>query len=363
MLSFMSGPQCGTYMIHPKQMNVDYPANVDDAAIRTTNDYAQPLDVATEMTYFIFRNKISEVFRDIVDTAADRGCELEDLPYDIVLEFDKRLHQLMNDAPLFFKYDFRSKAVNDSIDQKMPFIAYQRSMGQFGLHTRLSRLHRPYLARGAHDPRYSYSRIICLRSARTVIELSSQMMTPSQHFEPIRVWTIVHHIFVSTVILVMDYCFNREDPQATQRKEEILECFRLLERSQEESTIARQGLKQLREFLNFRKWKGAQTAPEPSYDVHINPTSHPHTGTSLDDNNNSGSSSVVPMPQQAYGYQPGESFAGYEFNNPHFHQAQNPQQWTNMDDSLLEYLNFDANLDTAEWDTLFQNVEGNNPLY
>ncbi|RDW59586.1 hypothetical protein BP6252_12673 [Coleophoma cylindrospora] len=346
MLSFMSGPQCGSYMIHPKQMNVDYPANVDDEDIGSTPDYNKPMSVATEMTYFIFRNKTSEIFRDIVDAASDAGCELEDLPYDLVLEFDKRLHFLIHDAPAFFKFDTKSRMQSQDADRRR-FISYQRNMGHFGLHTRLSRLHRPYLARGAHDPRYSYSRIVCLRSSRTVIELGSQMMAAGHNSEPLRVssvWTVVHHIFVSTVILVMDFSYNRSDPQAAKRREEILDCFRLLERSQEDSTIARQGLKQLREFLNNRKWKKDHAA-EPASPMATN-VRVAQSVPSVDN-----SALYQPAQQSIVSTAPTEDpLAGYDFSN--------------MDNSLLEYLNFDANLDSSEWETLFQNVEGSsNPLY
>ena len=51
----------------------------------------------------------------------------------------------------------------------------------------------------------------------------------------------------------MDFCFTLDEPRKKEKREEIMECFRLLEKCEKESTIAKSGLEQLREIL--RKWK------------------------------------------------------------------------------------------------------------
>ncbi len=56
-----------------------------------------------------------------------------------------------------------------------------------------------------------------------------------------RLWIVVHHVFVATVTVVMDYVYHKDDPQATERKREILNGYETLERSQVVSTIARRG--------------------------------------------------------------------------------------------------------------------------
>ncbi|KAH7370091.1 hypothetical protein BKA65DRAFT_602631 [Rhexocercosporidium sp. MPI-PUGE-AT-0058] len=247
LLSFMSGAQCGTYMVHPKQMNVDYPSNVDDDAIT-------PL-----MTYLHFRLRFSTVIREMVDTAWETGSDMDDLPYELVLEFDKKLNTIATDFENSYTAVTKSvsncsrlgspRADGKISDAKSMRLLRQRNMAQFGMHTRFARLHRPYLVRGAQDPRFSYSRMVCLRSARTVIELGKMMVGSSKELSSIKIWFVNHHVFVSTVILVMDYCFNREEPRAKERREEILECFRVLEESTEESTIASRGLAKLKSML------------------------------------------------------------------------------------------------------------------
>lgn len=85
----MGGSQCGTYAISPNQMYCDWPANVDDTAIDLSGKYAQPLHILTDMTYFVIRIRFSITFRSIVDQAWESGSDLDDLPYEIVLECDK----------------------------------------------------------------------------------------------------------------------------------------------------------------------------------------------------------------------------------------------------------------------------------
>lgn len=277
LLSFMSGAQCGTYMIHPRQMNVDLPTNVDDTGITARGDYAQPFEFATDMTYFIFRVKFATVFRELVDKAWEAGSDMDELPFELVLDFDKKLNALLADFDKKFdvvKHNSPSYPPNDDkMGQKLARLGKQRSMARnmahFGIHTRLSRLHRPYLIRGAQDPRYAYSRMVCLRSARTVIEIGKKMTTQIQDLASIKIWSVNHHVFVSTVILVMDYCYNKDEPRAKERKEEIVECFRILESSRDDSTIATRGLQKLRDML--QKKAGDSSSGDESNNSNASP--------------------------------------------------------------------------------------------
>lgn len=363
-LSFMSGSQCGTYMIQPQQMNCDWPTNVDDERITADGNYAQPLTTLTEMTYFILRIRFSVIFRSIVDAAWEAGSDLDDLPYDIVLECDKRLNSLLAELESSFRDISKNKSRDPtfaaSTERKFSLLSRQRDMGLFGIHTRISRLHRAYLIRGAQDPRYAYSRMVCLRSARTVIEIGKQM-TESQktipHLVSIKIWTLNHHIFVSTVVLVMDYCFNRDEPRAKERKDEILECFRLLGEGKDENTIATRGLRMLREMLKrtpdggegSRPMSGsgspngsaaaARSAPLPPSSKSIGPTplamfpTFPPTQHLAQEN--------VAQPQ------PSPAFGPTGFEDPP------PYQWANWENSFDDF-NFGVNLDPSQFEALFQ---------
>lgn len=122
-----------------------------------------------------------------------------------------------------------------------PVFASQRSMIQLGYHFRLCRLHRQHFVRGAKDPQYSYSHVVCLQSARTVLEIKrimdedSPVMTPSSSL----IWAVMHHVFVAAVILLIDVCFNWEDVLAVKRKEEVIAACRMLTNAHQSSIMAR----------------------------------------------------------------------------------------------------------------------------
>jgi hypothetical protein len=256
MLSFMSGPQEGIYLIHPDQMKVLYPANADDVDITdlrvTTQEFGGPF---SEMTYSIGKIWFSTMVRDIVDTANKSGQQLEEFEYDQILAIDQKFNTTFAELPYYYKFDEVSRRMSYDLEQSRPYIVWQRHLIHFGYHTRLSRIHRPYLTKGYRDPQYAYSRMICLRSARAVIEIEGSMREVATGFspDPSRLWIIVHHVFTSTVILVMDYCCHRDDPQAAERKQEIMNCYKILEKSQEQSSIARNGLAHLKSIMT--KWR------------------------------------------------------------------------------------------------------------
>lgn len=259
-----SGPQEGTYFCHPNQMNVLLPSNADDENITPTSvtavDFIGPETPPTEMTYTLAKFWFAEIVRSFVDTACAAGLEVDELEYDQVVKLDEQANRAIKELPYYFQLDEVSRKRSVEIDKQRPYIAWQREMLHFGFHTRLSRLHRPFMTRGYKDPKYAYSRMICLRSARIVLELERSMRESKNGMHQqttSRLWIIVHHVFMATVTLVMDYCCHRDDPRAAERRAEILECYKILERSNEESSIAKKGLAHLKNVMN--EWR-AETA-------------------------------------------------------------------------------------------------------
>jgi hypothetical protein len=253
MLSFMSGTQWGTYHVHPNQMNVLRPANVDDDDVADVTNYGQSLSTPTNMSYLICRAKISEAAREIVDLASMAGLEVDELDYDTVLAMDKKLTGLLRGLPFFFQLDPSSRQKAKLIIEKRPYIGWQRSMINLSVYTRMARLHRPYHLRSSGEPLYAYSRMTCLHSARAVIHIKRSMDSegegPAMFPESCRLWPVVHHVLMATMVLLMDLCLNFSDNDVEQKKEEILNCCKLLEKSQEESSLAKQGIEIIQDFL------------------------------------------------------------------------------------------------------------------
>jgi len=380
--------RCGSYMIHPNQMNVDYPTNVCDDSITPLGpgSYAVSCKMPTEMTYFLFRLRFATVFREMVDAAWETGSEMDDLPYEMVLQFDKKLNDLAAEFEIAYSTVMKNapdpsgtntlRKDGSWADSKSTQLIRQRNMAMFGMHTRFARLHRPYLVRGAQDPRYSYSRMVCLRSARTVIELGRMMTITFEDISFIKIWAVNHHVFVSTVILVMDYCFNREEPRAKERKEEILECFRLLEGTAEESTIASRGLMKLKKMLSEKSGSpprpgSSQASSQPP------PTSYTASTTNSIIDPNAGSNTNAhkpPLAREQSQYMATEPlFASYQnppvvymtgLNNNNTSQStpnlptvemQNP--WPNCEYFPYDNINFDVDLDASQFEALFQGID------
>lgn len=334
----MSGPQSGTYMIHPQQIKCDCPSNVNDTDIGPPGNYDQPLAVETDMIYYIFRFQLSVICREIVDAMQSIGCEMHELPYETVLGFDKKLNSMISDIPPVFRMDAKSRAQHKDLDAKYPFLAVQRTTGHFGIQTRFTRLHRPYLARGTYDPRFSYSRMICLRSARSVIELGAGLTQwgKNQNFQPARMWTVTHHIFVATVILVMDFCLNRDDPRIEERKAEIMDAFKLLESCQETSTMAKRGLQQLRDILR----RGSSSPQEALSQIQLQDEKARDASNSI--NSPTEQTPDVRMPETM------TSFPGLDVNDP-----SSLVDWENIDFDTIEDINFGVDLSTRDFESLF----------
>jgi hypothetical protein len=59
---------------------------------------------------------------------------------------------------------------------------------------------------------YSYSHVVCLQSARRVLEIK-RIMDDEVKFKPNSpvVWSVMHNVIMAAVILLMDVCFNWDD--------------------------------------------------------------------------------------------------------------------------------------------------------
>ncbi|KMP04012.1 LOW QUALITY PROTEIN: hypothetical protein CIRG_03704 [Coccidioides immitis RMSCC 2394] len=180
------------------------------------------------MSYFLFRCRLSVIFRELIDEVTAQGIGIDEIDYDQVLNFDRKLNTFIDTVPYFLKSDSENRQRCRELDKERPYLIWQRLMAQFGASTRISRLHRPYLA----------------------------LPEPIQE-------SMGYHVFLATVVLVMDYNFNKDEPYAEARIQEITECCHTLEAAKEVSGIVARGLEELKNIM--KKW-GLLTDVEPSGD-------------------------------------------------------------------------------------------------
>lgn len=242
-------------------MNVKLAANIEDEDIGKFQDgYSLPESVPTKMSYANLRLKMANLCREIVDETAVEHFQGLEVNYDKILELDRRLNQISKELPDFFRLDPVNRRRYAKLYRERRQISWQRLLAQQGLHSRVCRLHREYFIRGARDPKYSYSHVVCLQSARRVIEIKRIMDEDEVRFAPSSsaVWSVMHHVFMAAVILLMDVCFNWDDILADKRREEVLEACRMLDKAQQSSSLVREGINVMMGVLQ-KYWRGKST--------------------------------------------------------------------------------------------------------
>ncbi|KAE8356055.1 C6 zinc finger domain protein [Aspergillus coremiiformis] len=255
-LGFLSGPQEWTYLINPEQMKVDRPLNLDDEIIQEYDRSSQPSSTPTDMSFALERLKLGIVCREVIDATSYEHLHGLEVSYNKILELDRKFHQALAEIPEFFRLDPTSRRRFASLYKSRPTIAWQRCLLQQGYFSRLCRLHRQFFIRGAREPTYSYSHIVCLQSARKVLEIKRIMDEDEPKFTPPGsvVWSVMHHVFMAAVILLLDVCFNWDDILAEKRKEEVLNACRMLSSAQLSSSLVKEGINAMMDVLQ-KHWK------------------------------------------------------------------------------------------------------------
>jgi hypothetical protein len=231
-------------------MNVRLPLNIEDEGI-DLSEIGLPQSTPTAMSYTLCRIRLAEISRQIADETTDQHFHGKDLFYDTIVALDRKLRDGLNELPEFYRFSPTAQQEFATLYHERPVFASQRSMLQLGYHFRLCRLHRQHFVRGAKDPRYSYSHVVCLQSARTVLEIKrimdedSPIMTPSSSL----IWAVMHHVFVAAVILLIDVCYNWEDVLAVKRKEEVIAACRMLTHAHRSSAVARRAVDAMMDVL------------------------------------------------------------------------------------------------------------------
>ncbi|KAJ5184310.1 hypothetical protein N7472_009150, partial [Penicillium cf. griseofulvum] len=277
LIGFLSGPQEWTYSIQPQHMVVQEPLNVEDEEIGHSEN-GVPLSIPTAMSFSLCRLKLAVVCRQIVDETSYYHFHGQEVPYEKILGLDQKLQKIYAEVPSYFRFDQTSRRDYSALYRERPALAWQRALIQQGFHTRLCRLHRHYLVRGAKDPKYSYSHVVSLQSARKVLEVKRIMDEEEPVFTPHSsvIWAVMHHVFMAAAILLIDVCFNWDDILAEKRKEEVLDACRMLSRAQHSSPTAREGINAmmgiLRKHWKHEKRPSSRDLQEPSASSNPNAT-------------------------------------------------------------------------------------------
>ena len=325
----MSGAFTCTYFIHPDQMQVDLPANVDDDALDCDGFYSRPSSILTDESTGTLRIGLASVYRAVVDTTNALGLEVHELDYATVQMLDEKFVAYQDNLPYFAKMDAESLARSAVLDKQRPYLVWARAGMHCAYHIRRMQIHRRWLVLGFADVRFKRSRDICLESARTVVRVERQMYESTAAAAPkmTRHWAIIHHLLVASLVLAMEYARGN-----AAMRPEIIECCRALERSSDSSSIAAKGLTQLQEVL--KKWAAiGQQRVEVQV---VDDGREMVDGVAME----ASEANWASMPPAAAAEMPeANAMLGDMFN----------EMW-------FDSLNFPTGLEQGEWDALFQEL-------
>lgn len=347
-------------------MHVAYPQIVP-GDLTTQIDQSNGLEsTPTSMSYFLQRIRLSEICRTIVDSIPRYLGDIDMVDYDQIIALDDQFEDLIKSFPVFFHLDEESRLLSRGTDHTFPHIATQRYLIHLGALNRRCKLHQPYLIRGFVESKYAFSRDVCLRSARTALEVNRVLEKTKTDLgcAPARFGTVMHHVFMATVVLVMDLCFNKIEGQEAQRQAEVMRACRMLQEAKQDSVLSKMFLDPLMHILQKHRalvlsdQKSLSFTPSEARNSHISPDKNIHespnsisqrpmhfhnvTGANQCTDNTSSMVPVNPTVQQ------------YDITQTYDH--------TGIDEIMQNYIDIGPNMDIPRWNELFADLDSHQAM-
>ncbi|KAI1619879.1 hypothetical protein EDD37DRAFT_196347 [Exophiala viscosa] len=340
-VALSGGFQEGTYFIHPRQFRVNMLRNVNDKDLNQMPLVDLPLSQPTTMSYYIQRIKLGSLCRSVVDVMPLSGIDLATLDYQEVIQLDSKFQAFFDELPIFLRTDEHSRRQSEHIVRQYPHISTQRYMLNMVARTRRCKAHQPFLIRRAVESHYAFSRDISLESARCVIRLMRSFQREidtvfSGNVKLVRMTCVVHHVFMATIVLVMDLCINKSEDD-TERKAEVMEACNIMEETACQSPLARGFVNSLMDVLRKHKVRlhnltgdGVDTPSSLNTTAHLGPPNILDTMTAPE----------IPL-----------------LPSSHLSQDNSQSYSSAFDEIWKDYVELGPNMDVPGWDSLFSDLD------
>ncbi|KAJ3579146.1 hypothetical protein NPX13_g1426 [Xylaria arbuscula] len=245
--STMTGPQEGTYTIHPNHIQVTLPTEYEDGSSPGDDLVTRP----TGITFLLARIRLAELSREYTDTIPLDTLKVLRIPYKDIISLDEKIKSFLIELPYFFRSDDESRTRSKALETVYTKIPIMRYCILTAAHTRRCRLHQKFLIRMASNLEYHYSRQACLESARAVIQLYREPRSEADSplMETARMAMAVHYTHLALVIQVMDLCFNKNEPDYDERKDELFATLQMLQGARSISPLLNCSLDSVTEVL------------------------------------------------------------------------------------------------------------------
>lgn len=316
--------------------------NVNDKDLHQANPLVDlPPSQPTTMSYYIQRVKLADICRSVVDVMPLSSIDLTTLDYQEVIQLDSKFQTFFEELPIFLRTDENSRRQTEHIARQYPHLRTQRCILGMVARTRRCKVHQPFLIRRSVESHYTYSRDISLKSARSVIRLMRLFQRESDtaftsNIKLFRMTGVVHHVFMATIVLVMDLCFNKSDDD-TERKAEVMEACKVLEETGSQSPLARGFLDSLMGVLRKHKVR-----------LHNLPGDNVDNTSLINATALSGSQNILQIPAASQMQQLPSSFLPQD-NSQNYLSA--------FDEIWKDYVELGPNMDMPEWDSLFSDLD------
>ncbi|KAL7917628.1 hypothetical protein ACQKWADRAFT_306295 [Trichoderma austrokoningii] len=267
MISRLSVPQGGSYIIQASQMAVRRPCNANDEDIVDGQEIVdRPLEEATSVSYLLERNRLAVLFYNLGDFDKPLNSTSEEAEYLKVMEVDMKLRQFMRELPPFFRLDNSDCISNKKSDrdaQRLSNITTQRYLLNMIFYGQICKLHLPYMARGTVNPGFAYSHDSCLKAARQIINIEHRMRAENSTFILFRQRMNIkfRSIFIACVVFVLDGCLaNSAEGGTMQADATMADAWKILHEAKGQSPMASELLQLSVEIL--KKYQATHPALE-----------------------------------------------------------------------------------------------------
>ncbi|KAM3420441.1 hypothetical protein BST61_g3714 [Cercospora zeina] len=202
-------------------MHVKQPRNINPEDLGTRGpEFARPVTEPTLMYYYLRSVRLATTCRDIADSlwAKLQTADPSEIEPQTVTALDMKFENQARELPLFMRIDtslaqltqLYGKDAAEAMDA-------QRLLINLILNTRRCKLHMPFLVRAKTHPCFASSRIVGLQAARNVFEARRQPIQNEQSLVAyqLRLGGLLQHLFLATIVLVMDLCINKDETTYT----------------------------------------------------------------------------------------------------------------------------------------------------
>ncbi|KAF2658465.1 hypothetical protein K491DRAFT_676493 [Lophiostoma macrostomum CBS 122681] len=256
-----NGMSRGVYWTHQRHMMTNEPLNLDDEDLVDGMPLVgRPLSQPTSMSYSLYRIKLATISRHIVDRTPILAVYGGAPSYDVVMDIDTELKQLLDETPPYFNMSTPEIVKTYLLSRsKAASISMQALFFNSIVHGSRCKLHLPFFSRGFKDPEYAASRDICIESARRIIQSEKGVgktyfcsLTP-RGLPVLNPMGLIKSVFMACIVLLMDLCQSQTGPEQYRRRKqwpELLDAFRLLRNARSESDLAAEFLDSMEQVLH-----------------------------------------------------------------------------------------------------------------